>query len=90
MNRRSATSHTLATWRPKYTGSASPVYMRTTATDTLATDGITLVTSRWVITNRASGYTRSSASMLRQCAGLLSRHRDGGRRDCSSSTIRRW
>ena len=64
--------------------------MRTTAVSTLATDGITLVTSRWVITKRASGYTRSSASMLSMCAGVLTRHRDGGRCHCRSFSTRRW
>ena len=68
MNRRSPMSHVSSQCAPKYAGSAFPVYMRTTAVSTLATDGITLVTSRWVITNRACGYAASSASMLNMWA----------------------
>ena len=64
--------------------------MRTTADSTLATDGITLVTSRWVITNFASGYTASRSSMPNMWAGDFNRQRLGGRCHCSSFTTRWW
>ena len=59
-----------------------------TTVSTLATDGITRVTSRCVMTNRASGYTRFSDSMLSRCAGVFTRQRDGGRCHCSSLSTR--
>ena len=55
-----------------------------------ASDAITRAGSRCVITNFASGYTASSASMPNMWAGVLSRHRFGGRRHCSSFSTRSW
>src|SRR4051794_28184775 len=72
-----------------YARSMSSVKTPIRSAYTSHTDSITSVGSRWVITNRASGKARSSASSDSTCAGDLSRHGRGGSPHCSSFRTRR-
>jgi len=54
IRRCSAVSHTSALWRPRWAGSGLSVSGAESAEMTAATDGTTLVMSRWVKTKRAS------------------------------------
>ena len=75
--------------RPRYARSMSSLNWRATSAYRSATDTITSVGSRCVMTNRASGNARSKWSSHNRCDGHFRRHGFVGARHCNSFNTRR-